>query len=121
MIKLGKSRELAFRLTPGLSFSDLNLRWDDNGQILFEWSAIERLCEGSGIDVNLFKLTDPSNVASLINHWYEVHRANGGAIDLVKEEAMTYHVNYSWTPETLTLPPLPVPPKRSQAEKKRLN
>lgn len=99
MIESGNHLDLSFRVPSCLSFSDLHLRWGAEGQILFEWSAIERLCDASGIDVNLFKLTDSSNVARLINHWYDIHRSNGGAIDLVKEEAMSYGAHVSWSAE----------------------
>ncbi|MBV7457745.1 hypothetical protein KW843_24955 [Acidovorax sp. sif1233] len=100
MIESGNHLDLSFRIPPSLSFADLQLRWGSDGQVLFEWSAIEQLCEASGVDVDLFKLTDTSNVARLINHWYEIHRGNGGAIDLVKEEAMSYGAHLSWRAET---------------------
>lgn len=112
MIESGNHLDLSFRIPPSLSFADLQLRWGSDGQILFEWSAIELLCEASGIDVGIFKLTDPSNVARLINHWYEIHRSNGGAIDLVKEEAMSYGAQVSWRAET-PQSPCPLTQKKS--------
>lgn len=113
MIESGNHLDLSFRVPSSLSFKDLQLRWGAEGQILFEWSAIERLCEASGIDVNIFKLSDPSNVARLINHWYDIHRQNGGAIDLVKEEAMSYSAHVSWRAE---VPPAPCPYSQSTLE-----
>lgn len=71
---------------------DLNLRWNDEGHILFDWSAIDRLCEASGIDSGLIRRAGSDNVARLINQWYHLHRSNGGAVDLVKEEAMSYSI-----------------------------
>ena len=93
---MSKQHELAFRVPADLSFSDLCLRWGANGEILFEWSAIERLCAASGIDVELFKRTEPENVARLINTWYSIHLSSGGAADLVKEEAESYAPDFTW-------------------------
>lgn len=93
---MSKQHELAFRVPADLSFSDLCLRWGANGEILFEWSAIERLCAASGIDVDLFKKTAPENVACLINTWYSIHLRSGGAADLVKEEAESYAPDFTW-------------------------
>ena len=93
---MSKQHELAFRVPADLSFSDLCLRWGANGEILFEWSAIERLCAASGIDVDVFKKTAPENVARLINTWYSIHLRSGGAADLVKEEAESYAPDFTW-------------------------
>jgi len=83
---------IKFSVPEGLSFLDLHLRWNDEGHILFDWAAIDRLCEASGIDSGLIRRSGADNVARLINQWYLVHRSNGGAIDLVKEEAMSYAI-----------------------------
>jgi len=83
---------IKFSVPEGLCFLDLRLRWDDEGHILFDWSAIERLCEASGVDCGLIRRSGADNVARLINQWYLLHRSNGGAIDLVKEEAMRYAI-----------------------------
>ncbi len=93
---MSKQHELAFRVPADLTFSDLCLRWGVNGEILFEWSAIERLCAASGLDVDIFKRTAPENVARLINTWYTIHLRSGGAADLVKEEAESYSPDFTW-------------------------
>ncbi|WP_157443575.1 hypothetical protein [Curvibacter lanceolatus] len=80
--------DVAFQIPPGLGFADLRLRLEDDGLIYFDWSAIERLCEASSLDPDLFKRLPLDQVGLLISTWYAVHLRNGGKPDPVQEMAM---------------------------------
>ncbi len=70
----------------GVAFADLNLSRTPAGEVSFDWSPIEAICEASGIDIALFREQHEDNVAGLITQWYAEHRKRGGAIDPVQEE-----------------------------------
>lgn len=86
----GQCESITLCIPPDLNFFDLHLRWNEDGAVLFDWDAIERLCAASGIDCGQFRQSGATNVARLINCWYEVHLRNGGPVDMVKEEAKRY-------------------------------
>ncbi len=68
-------------------FSDLKLARDStSGDISFDWTPIERICEASGIDTSVFRDRHEDNVSGLIVQWYTAHLANGGARDRVQDE-----------------------------------
>jgi len=67
-------------------FSALRLCRDADGAVSFDWSPIERICEASGIPVEMFRDGPESNVADLITTWYQAHRQNGGAPDAVADD-----------------------------------
>lgn len=68
----------------GVDFSDLKLTRDpDTGDVSFDWTPIERICEASGIDADVFRSDPEDNVSGLIVRWYTEHRAAGGAHDPV--------------------------------------
>jgi hypothetical protein len=73
---------------PDLNFSDLHLKRDcsTNGNIEFDWSLIEDICDASGIDIAEFRDAHEDNVSSLIHQWYAEHKAQGGAPDAVMED-----------------------------------
>lgn len=73
---------------PGLNFTDLHLKRDSSmhGNIEFDWSLIEEICDASGIDISEFRDEDEANVCSLIHQWYSEHRARGGDADPVMED-----------------------------------
>lgn len=83
-------KELLFKIPEDLQFSDLELRFGDDGFVRFNWDAIERLCATSNIDPRFFRLAPPENVANLISQWYGVHLYNGGAVDPEHERALCY-------------------------------
>ena len=76
-------------IIPGnLDFSALNLSTDSStdGDIEFDWSLIEDICEASGIDISEFRDTDEGSVSILIHQWYAEHRARGGEPDPIMED-----------------------------------
>lgn len=93
---MGKSARttITFHIPKGLSFSDLNMRWTEGHQVAFDWEPLEILCEASGIDRSMARRLGEANIARLINHWYEVHRLGGGAVDAVHEEAKRWSSAY---------------------------
>ena len=71
-----------------LDFSELHLTRDSftDGNIGYDWSLIEDICDASGIDISEFRDEDENNISSLIHQWYSEHRARGGAQDPVMED-----------------------------------
>ncbi len=75
------------RIPEDLKFSDLQLARDPHtGDISFDWTPIERICEASGIDMAVFDDETEDSVSELIIEWYQAHLASGGAPDPVQEE-----------------------------------
>ena len=77
---------LTITIPAGLDFSALNLRRDADGNVSFDWSVIEQICEASGLDPAMFAESPEDNVASLITTWYRHHLENGGARDPVQDD-----------------------------------
>lgn len=69
-----------------LDFADLKMSRADTGEVDFDWTPIERLCEHNGLDIALFRDTDEDNVACLITAWYSAHIEIGGDPDPVQED-----------------------------------
>lgn len=67
-------------------FSSLRLGRDSDGTVSFDWYPIERICEASGVTVDIFRDGAEDNVADLITTWYQIHRQNGGESDPVAED-----------------------------------
>jgi hypothetical protein len=78
---------LNIRIPEDLKFSDLQLARDPlTGDISFDWTPIERICEASGIDIAIFDDEEEDALSELIIEWYQAHLASGGAPDPVQEE-----------------------------------
>lgn len=71
-----------------LSFSDLRLARDTDGAVSFDWAVIERICQASGMPVELLREGPEDNVAGLLIGWYCAHRERGGAADPVAEDLL---------------------------------
>ena len=69
-----------------VSFSSLRLGRDADGTVSFDWAPIERICDASGVAVEVFKDGPEDNVSGLIVSWYQAHRQNGGEPDPVAED-----------------------------------
>ena len=75
------------RIPEDLKFSDLKLARDPHtGDISFDWTPIERICEASGIDIAVFDDDSEDDLSELIIEWYQAHLASGGAPDPVQDE-----------------------------------
>lgn len=72
-----------------VSFSDLHLARDPDGGISLDWAPIERICEASGLSIDLFRSGPEDNLAALVTRWYTAHRQNGGAADAVADDLFT--------------------------------
>lgn len=72
-----------------LDFSDLRLARDPNGGVSFDWAVIERICEASNLQVEMFRDAPEDNVAGLIVGWYNEHLQSGGASDPVAEDLIS--------------------------------
>lgn len=70
----------------GLDFAELRLARDQDGAVSFDWHAVERICQASGLPVELFREAPEDNVCGLIVGWYQAHRQQGGDPDPVAED-----------------------------------
>ena len=70
----------------GLSFADLNLRRESDGDVSFDTAVILRVCEASGIDPEQILSTGEAAVSGLIVAWYGAHRQRGGYADPTAED-----------------------------------
>ena len=68
---------------------DLGHSSSPNGNIEFDWSLIEDICEASGMDIAEFLDTREHDASMLIHQWYAEHRGRGGAPDPVMEDIIT--------------------------------
>lgn len=71
-----------------LNFSDLRLARDPDGSVSFDWAVIERICEASGLPVELLRDGPEDNIAGLLIGWYQAHRQRGGGTDPVAEDLL---------------------------------
>ena len=69
-----------------LDFSDLRLARDPDGGVSFDLAVIERICEASGLPVEMFRDSPEDIVSGLIVGWYQAHRQNGGEADPVADD-----------------------------------
>lgn len=69
-----------------LNFSDLRLARDPDGGVSFDWNVVERICEASGLPVEMFRDAPEDNVSGLIVGWYQAHRQHGGEADPVADD-----------------------------------
>ena len=81
-----KTTVTTLAIPEGLRFSELGLARDASGDVSFDWAPIERICQASGIDVELFRDGPEDNLASLLTAWYRAHLAAGGTRDPVYED-----------------------------------
>lgn len=81
--------EMNLAIPAGIEFADLKLSRDaSTGDVSFDWSPIEAICDASGVDVRNFKECDEDNIGGLIVTWYAAHRVAGGVPDLVAEQLL---------------------------------
>ncbi|SEL25029.1 hypothetical protein [Nitrosovibrio tenuis] len=71
-----------------IPLSQLKLAWDysTEGNIEFDWTLIEEICDASGIEVSEFHDERGDDVCGLVHQWYAEHLAHGGEKDPVMEE-----------------------------------
>lgn len=69
-----------------LKFADLNLCRESDGSVSFDWAVIERICEASGLSVEMFRDAPEDNVSGVIVGWYQAHRQHGGEADPVADD-----------------------------------
>lgn len=67
----------------GLSFADLNLRRESDGDVSFDTAVLRRICEASRIDPEHILDAGEDAVSGLIVAWYAAHIERGGAPDPV--------------------------------------
>ena len=72
-----------------VAFSDLNLQHDPrSGGVVFEYRPIERICEASGIELELLSESDDERLGEFVMSWYTEHLAHGGQPDFVADSIM---------------------------------
>ncbi|MGQ5288502.1 hypothetical protein ACULN0_03970 [Pectobacterium actinidiae] len=73
-----------------LTFSDLHLARDTNGDVSFDQTVIKRICEANDLPLELYLGLDApeDNVCRLMVGWYQAHRLHGGEPDPVADDLM---------------------------------
>ena len=69
-----------------LKFSDLGLQRRGCGEVEFELSVIQRICEASGISFDALMSSHEDNVMGIVVEWYACHRRLGGDPDPTMED-----------------------------------
>ena len=69
-----------------LSFHDLQLCREPNGDVRFDTDVIRRICEASNVPPAPFLDGPEDNVSALITQWYQAFREAGGTPDPVAED-----------------------------------
>jgi hypothetical protein len=73
-------------IPPGIEFAELDLSRDPStGYVKFNPEPIKRICEASGIKIDLL-MANEDNVSELLVKWYMEHIRAGGDKDDVAEE-----------------------------------
>lgn len=92
-------------IIPGeVDFEDLHLSRDHDGELTFDWEPIEKICELSAVDIELFREGDTNALMGFILAWYQAHRAQGGPADAVAEELMSETLE-TWHEGRFVFPP----------------
>lgn len=89
----------------GLLFSDLQLTRESDGEISFNWNAIERICKASGLPVEMFRDASEGRVSGLIVGWYQEHRQRGGESDPVADDLIAEVVAEERAGQSFSHPP----------------
>jgi hypothetical protein len=88
-----------------LEFSDLRLSREPDGSVSFDWRVIERICEASGLPVELLRDGPEDNVSGLIVGWYQEHRKRDGEPDPVAEDLIAEALAEEQAGQAASLPP----------------
>lgn len=70
----------------GLSFTDLKLKRERDGDVSFDTAVIKRICDASGIDTEQILSAGEDAISGLIVAWYGEHRKRGGDPDPVADD-----------------------------------
>lgn len=98
-------QQVTLQIPDDVSFSDLGLARDSDGAVSMNWSIVERVCEASGINPELFQTGPEGNAAQLVVAWYQQHRQAGGAPDPVAEDLIAETAAEERAGQTVSLPP----------------
>ncbi len=80
------THKIHLKLPGDTSFADLRLTRESDGNITFDWRAVDAICQANGLDVEPFRHGHVDNVLALIIAWYQQHRAVGGDPDPAAED-----------------------------------
>lgn len=76
---------LPFTVPASVSFADLRLALEPNGQISYNPMVITSIAQASGLP-GLFFMQSDAMATEVIFRWYSAHRLAGGAPDPVAEQ-----------------------------------
>lgn len=88
-----------------LEFTDLRLTRDPSGSVTFDMGAIERICEASHLEIEIFIDAPEDNVSGLIVSWYLAHKKRGGKPDTVAEDLIAEVLAENQAGQTISYPP----------------
>jgi hypothetical protein len=76
-------------ITDDVSFSDLRLTREPDGDLAFDVEPILKICAASGVDHDVFLRGPEANLAELFFGWYMEHLARCGERDAVMDDLIT--------------------------------
>jgi len=77
---------IKIKIPMGIDFEDLELAFDENGDMCYNVKPIEAICQASDLDMAHFSDGPEENLRQLIAAWYSAHRKQGGVSNPVAEE-----------------------------------
>lgn len=78
-------KQVRITIPPDVLFSDLKLSLAVDGNVHFDLDALRRVCEASGLSMDVFMQAPEDNLSSLFCIWYDAHIRHGGTPDPVME------------------------------------
>lgn len=72
-------------IPPDVSFNDLRLSLLADGHVSFDLDVLRRVCEASGLPMDMFMQAPEERLGDLLVGWYAAHIQHGGTPDPVAE------------------------------------
>ena len=76
---------LRITIPPDVSFNDLNLSLIGDGYVRFDLAVLRRVCEASGLSMDVFMEAPEERLGDLLCAWYDAHIRHGGEPDPIAE------------------------------------
>lgn len=76
---------LRITIPPDVSFNDLYLSLSADGHVHFNLDVLRRVCEASGLSMDVFMEAPEERLGDLLVCWYDAHIRRGGEPDPIAE------------------------------------
>lgn len=88
-----------------MTFSELVLARDSDGDVSFDLDVLERICKANDLPMEIFSDASEANVSGLIVAWYQEHLHKGGNPDPVAEDLIAELVAEEKSGQTVSYQP----------------